>query len=555
MRTFCTLVLLAMLSGFSGCALSPSVKTAALPELSSELSLPSSVPADVQEYLLKVHKMIQQPWVVDVLFRSKMSFPVTHPANNSELAVDLEMAIQGDRSPGPVSIRKSSGYTPFDESALHVLGGVKTLPAPPSSLGEGHLFLRWTFYRDKRRCHPSHAQLRVVPYSPVEALTRALKHKEYQKAYAVMVKKGAPSTLKVVLLEDALSSGNLQQRRLAIHLATNERLVKLYLDDRHTALREKILEALVQRKAAVPLIALLDRVTTDKTLSPGVSTKRWLLALLAALEQAKITLPLAKLQVLLSDKRAAVVLAGAALASRPAALLKASEAWKNDPKMAGPLAVNRRALGEDKEAEQIIRAALVGPGAIPTLARMRRYPVQAVAGDVADVVRKGKQISARLEAIKVITVMKGPLSPLYAALRFKNPVLRIASIRALGKMGINKMGSSYRLVAIGLRERGPVSAESLAALATLGVEKFRGDVLRLMRLLKPHERVLIISALWGFGKPVLPALKKLQQSANKQISAAAVKSILRLSPARPPTEKSAAKATSLETLIRQALKS
>ncbi len=155
----------------------------------------------------------------------------------------------------------------------------------------------------------------------------------------------------------------------------------------------------------------------------------------------------------------------------------------------------------------------------------------------------------------MITVMKGPQSPLYTALRFKNPVLRIAAIRALGKMGINKKGSSSRLVAIGLRERGPVSAESLAALATLGVEKFRGDVLRRMRLLKPQERALVISALWGFGTPVLPALEQLQQSTNKQISAAAVKSILRLTPVRPSTEKGAAKVISLETLIQQALKS
>ncbi len=510
-------------------------------------------PASQREYLLAIHRRLDELWTRGVLAMCDAMLPPGHPANRRGLMTEIEVKLDWLGQPNGLRIARPSGYAPFDQSALRVMTDLHLLPVLPKGV-EGRATLRWRFHRDERSCDPRHARLEVRPLSEEEALERALARGELGRAAELLARSQGKPSLIAIVADAGLSSRDPAVCRAALRLAPSSRAEAILGSTRSRPLWPEAIGVLLARKEA----AALTRVA--EAAGPRAEAAR-LVPLLDALRELEGALPEKLAAELLARPERELVLAAAALARSAAALAPALTRWAADPLAAGPLAVRRAHLtGEGLEA---VRHALAGAGALPTLQALARSRVKALDADVETLARSAKTpAAARAQAVALVGALKLSIIPLYVALRDGGPEVQIAAARALGAARANKLAVSHRLADLAFKASGAVAAEALAALARVGDERFRPDTVRRMRRLSAREQAVVVSALWGFGPVAVPLLVKLLQHESAAVRAAAAASLARVPgeaaqqalasvrPASSPRQRPAA--TPLEQLLERA---
>jgi TonB family protein len=530
------------------------------PEASSggSAELPAGLAEDLKDYLRAVHKLIGSEWEVGVLARASSTFPPTHPANQRSLMAEVAISLDLDGQLTAMRVSKSSGYQPFDESALGVMRLARKLPPLPRSAGEGFTTLFWRFHRDERSCSPAFARLESKPLTPEEAMRRALARGKLEQAMRILRSAGAaPAVLEVVAGVGLAASQPGSVRRLALQIASPAQLDTALAGAHRTADGWRLtLGALAARGDTRRLLALLDRATAAGLASDRlvdlIDTLAWLDAKAAPVAVAR----------LLERTEPAVVVAAANLV-RDAVMLDTPLArFDRSLKVGGPLAVRRRALGESARAEELIKKALAGDAALVTLDSIARHGVRAVDATLEALVRTGKApATVRARAIDILADHAPSLAALYVAVRDKDPSVQIAAARALARAKGNKVAISTRIADVVSRARGEVLAETLAALARVGDERFRDDTLRRAKLLDPKYQPVVAEALGGYGEKAVPVLARMLAQPSPELRAAAARGLARIKTdaaqkllASQPAPPAAATVGPLQALLQEAVK-
>ncbi len=516
----------------------------------------------VKRYLEQVHRQLHRAWSVDVLQPLSSTLPRTDPFNDPTLAVVLELALDRRSDPGWVRVVNGSGHPPFDAAAIRVISSLRRLPPLPSMLEEGHLFLRWTFYRDHRRCSSDHADLLVVQLTRAEEVSRALKRSDYPATARLLKESKERAGLLAEVVRAGLSDPDPARGLRVLPLAYDTMLEAICREHGDSPLGRGALAELVDRGANGPLLRLLAGLSSS---AAGANLDRsWALLLLKALSRQEVKPGAGTLAPLLGSSDPGVVFAAAPLVTDPAQLDQILPRWGSRPAVAGPLLVRRCWLRDDGACAEQIGRSLSGPGRRSTLRGLRGYPVPAALEHVAALVRHEEDPRVRLEGIKTLAAYQGeaPLGPLFTALTAReNPRVVTAAAQVIGELGRRPLASSYRLAEVGYSQRrGPVAGAVLAAMARLGHETFREDVLRLQRGLEPRHRVLVIGNLWGFGGAVRPYLQRLASGQDAALASAARLSLGELDgvisaplPPASPAPSHGARAANLDDIISMAL--
>lgn len=112
-------------------------------------------------YIARMHRRIHELWGFGFL-EDLDDKSATHPLNNPDLWVNLEVAVNPDGSVHKVTIAKTSGKTEFDVAAIDTVLSAAPYEAPPEAIrsSNGKVYLRWGFYRNWRQC----GTFNVEPY-------------------------------------------------------------------------------------------------------------------------------------------------------------------------------------------------------------------------------------------------------------------------------------------------------------------------------------------------------------------------------------------------------
>lgn len=501
-------------------------------ESAVEVSPAMALPDDRQRYMLALHKLLRPRWD-KVRTDASALLPATHPANDMTRVTRISVRLDRAGQLKHVRVVGRSGNAPYDNSALGTVARLGRFPALPPSLTRGHVELRWQFHRDARSCSPRHAALVLHPLSPEEAFADAMQASDMQAAYQVLQQHPRRATLLGMLAEQGLRSPDRKIRTLALRLAPLPRMLAQLEHEADVDRWNHVLAVLEQRRAASQILAHLTWLARPVSTvgpaggAPDASNK--ISALLQALSRLEVKLPHQVLDSLLDHHTAAVALAAAPMASQTPALDRALSRFASDPRASGPLAVYRLAIGQQATAQAAARAALASDsGRMPTLQALQSVPVPSLAPAVEALVRGDKVNSAaRVRAIWALAKMSSGPRPFYVALLSRDQAVRIAAISALGQLKGSSIGICYRLSAVA-KERGPVGAEALAAVARLGQARFLPDVNFLSRSLPAALQARVVSDLWGFGEAAVPYLQRQLNSKDRQLRLAAVAALARI---------------------------
>jgi hypothetical protein len=522
--TLLLVILAGCATGDSGDSLLPSSTGPRPVARPPAVPFPDGQPEEVRAYLSQVYAQLQ-PWWHVALKKASSSYPDDHCVNNKTLEAEVVLRFEGDAArPSERSVQRRSGCALFDETVLGVFAWVRQLPPRPASLArEGRLVLRWRFFRDERGCEPAFANLEVAPYPPEEDLSRALARKDWARAREVIAEHRAPSVLEV-LARVGLASAEPRVRRLALGIASAERVQQVLREDRSAKTWGAGVRALEAHRGGAILVGLLKEVAAAKDASDAARIQR----VLDALRRLQHKPSAAALDALLVHAAPAVVLAGLELAQDATVLARARPAHKGNAGMTGALATRWCSLNPDPAAERAVRQALAGPGRTMTLTALERFPLSGLTKEVAELVRApGTSAVDRVLAIRVLARLpEAPLAALYLALNAKEAEVQIAAAKALGDTKTDRRPPTYRLSRLSQRASGPVAAAALAAQARLGYAPFLREVLRRMRALSAEEQATVVSSLWGYGEAVVPELDKLAR--QPQLREAAVASLCRI---------------------------
>ena len=537
--------------------------TTAKSKTTSEVAVAQPTPgatarsADEVKYLAAVHKIIGPRWE-QVRINAGALLPKSHPANVPSRVTEISARLDGKGQIKRIRVSKTSGCTPYDNSALGTMARVPEYPALPARLHEGHVELRWRFHRDVRSARADHVTVVLHPLSPEEAFSRALARKQWDRARQIMRRHPERQTIRAILAEAGLSSKDVGLNMLALRVAHVQRLLALLENETEMKRWNTVLDVLASRGGHAEMIAHLrwvarpvSRINAEAQASLEA---RKVASILKALDRMGSRAPTALVNELLSRKDAAIVMAAAPMATDRDAMSRALKSFINDPKVAGPLAVHRLAMGPDAFAEKIAAKALTHKTRMATLRTLERAPVKALAAALEPLVRSHATDEAvRLAAIRALSKATETPAAFYAAMGSSNQRVKVAAIRALGSMKKNTTGICYRLSTIGMKNRNEIGAEALASVARIGDKQFLGAMAYMTSRQRAEQKPVIIASYWGFGKKAVPLLNKLAASADSRVAAAARKSLDRINgvksaPAAAPTQ-----ASPLGDLMQQAL--
>ncbi len=513
--------------------------------------------AEEAKYLAAVHKIIGPRWE-QVRINAGALLPKSHPANNMSRVTEVAARLDGKGQIKRIRVRKASGCNPYDNSALGTMSRVNKYPPLPAGLLEGHVELRWRFHRDARSARPDHVTVVLHPLSPEEAFSRALTLKQWDRARLIMRQNPARQSIRAILAEAGLSSKDSGLNMLALRVAPVQRLLALLENETDMKRWTTVLGVLASRGGDTEMVAHLrwvarpvSRVNDEAKASLEA---RKVAAILKALDRMGKAAPAALVNELLSRKAAAIVMAAAPMATDEAAMSRALRTFVTDPKIAGPLAVRRLALGPDAFAEKIVAKALTHKTRMVTLRTLERVPVKAMAAVLESMVRShATKEDARLVAIRALSKVIDAAAPFYAAMGSSNPRVKVAAIRALGSMKKNTTGICYRLSTIGMKNRNEVGAEALASVARIGDQQFLPAMAYMTSRQRNAHKPVIIASYWGFGKKAVPLLNKMAASANQKVAAAARTSLDRINGVKRQTAQAPAPTSPLADLLQQAL--
>ena len=112
-------------------------------------------------YIARMHRRIHELWGFGFL-ESLDDRSATHPLNNPDLWVNLEVSVNLDGSVHKVTIARTSGKTEFDVAAIDTVLSSAPFDTTPEAIrsSDGRVYLRWGFYRNWRQC----GTFNVEPY-------------------------------------------------------------------------------------------------------------------------------------------------------------------------------------------------------------------------------------------------------------------------------------------------------------------------------------------------------------------------------------------------------
>ncbi len=118
-------------------------------------------------YIARMHRSIHQLWGFGVL-EDWDSKGTSNPLNNPALITKLELVLNGDGTVDKVTMVRSSGYLPFDETAIDVAFSAGPYPDPPRAIrsANGKIYVHWTFHRDDRQCATSGVDYFILDNGP-----------------------------------------------------------------------------------------------------------------------------------------------------------------------------------------------------------------------------------------------------------------------------------------------------------------------------------------------------------------------------------------------------
>lgn len=501
----------------------------------------SSQPEQVRAYLAAAHELMKDGWD-EVRANAAAIFPPRHAANQPDRLALLELRIDPHGKPAGLRVVSSSGFLPFDNSALRVMSWVKQMPPLPESLGQGHVVLRWAFHRDQRACNPIYAKLIVHPFTPEEGMRQALSRRQWGRASQLLADHPGHPGLLALVADVGLGSRDPRVRRMALRMAPATQIRATLADpDVDPATWSTGLRVLEQRHEEAVITSLLMREVLPSTnwRQPAAAAAkprtRRIGQLIRALSRLKAQIAGDLLHRLLTVGDRDVALATLLLVHTAAPLLKARKAWAKDPSMTTALAVRCLSIGPDKAAEKVVRWALGTQHREAALRALLRFPVPRVMDAVEALVKSDRTpTTARALAAEVMGRSDGSsVATLYFALRASDPQVQIAAARALGKIGrkSKKKAITYRLSDLAYRGRGKVTAVALACQARVGaagMDAFRKDLLRRASRLRKEHKALVVGSLWGYGPAVVPRLVELLDDPSPLVRAAAVRSLKRI---------------------------
>ena len=493
--------------------------------------------AAISRYLEQVHRQLHLVWAEDRLRNAPMGM------RDGDPSAEIEVALDRSGQPGWVTVVRSSSSMAFDAAAIQAVMTLRQLPPLPTGLGAGHLFLRWRLSAVRGNCGARSGSLLVIRASKAEELGQALASADYPAAAAILRHGGKNRALMAEVVRAGLADATPARRARVLPLAYSTALEAICHQERGSELGLQALSELERRGETQAVSRLLAGLVSANERAPG----GWTLALLKTAGRLKIQPAPYILDAVLASPRVAEVFAAAPLCQDAAQLDAVLDLWADRPTVAGPLWVRRCALAEDEKCLARVTEHLQGKERRSTLRGLRRYPLAGVREQVALLVRMEEDATVRQEAILALEAYgeAAPLTPLFTALRAEEaPGVVITAAQALGRLGRNPRGTSYRLAEVGYQvRRGPVAAAVLAAMARLGQEHFRQDVVRLQRHLSSANQAVVVRELWHFGEPVRHELSLVATVQERVLASAARDALARLdgepavkttAPAPPP---------------------
>ncbi|MBU1240579.1 TonB C-terminal domain-containing protein [Myxococcota bacterium] len=144
----------------------------------------TSTPEETR-YLKKVHPSIKKFWDNNVIQLAEMLLKSKHSFNNKGLVVSIEINVGATGKIASTGLVASSGYDPFDDTAIEAVSSLERVPPPPKSLlsddGKVHMF--WTLKRVAPYSSAKMAQIRFVRYSTKTAIEKYTEQGLYQMAW------------------------------------------------------------------------------------------------------------------------------------------------------------------------------------------------------------------------------------------------------------------------------------------------------------------------------------------------------------------------------------
>lgn len=485
---------------------------------------------ETSRYLEEVHGQLHPLWAVERQRRATML------ADKGGLTVDLEIALDEQGQAGWVKVTHASGSADLDAAAVEVVMAMRRLPALPVGVSRGHAFLRWRLSADGNRCGPGYASLLVVRASKAEELGRALDRHQYANAAVILRASPSHPALLAEVVRAGLADKSAERRARVLPMAYGSSLEAMCHQVRGSPLGHQALFELVRRREGAVVSRLL---AAEVGLSARAKAKpAWTLALLGAARRLKLKPSAYTLDAILASPRAAEVFAAAPLCEDAAQMDAVLGFWDHRPAVAGPLWVRRCWLDPNPNCQAEVIKHLNGKGRQSTLRGLRRYPLPGVMAQVARLVRQEPEPKVRVEAMRALASYgkAAPLGSLFIALKAGgSPEVVATAARMIGELKRSPRRSSFRLAEVGYAvRRGPVAAAVLEAMAMLGEEIFREDVIRLQRRLAPENQARVVAALWGFGEAVRPQLSMLALEQDPRLSSAARLALSRLAGAKAP---------------------
>lgn len=425
---------------------------------------------DVKAYLEQLHdKKLHRAWFEDVVRKAANWLPADDPANDLSRVAEVEVRLDPRGQPREVRLVASSRHEPFDESALRALRSISPYPPLPPSLAERRVALRWRLHRDGRLCAPSNARVLATPMAPDVALRALLEAGRLPRALEVVrehARGERAAAIAEVLATAGLASADPAAQTLAVRLAAVPALERMLWETRDKRLWDAALARLTARKVGAPLAALLAAAGVPAS----VEARRRVLALLEALRTIGHAVPAKTLAPLLASKVPELVIAAADLAGDADPLRVTLQAQRQDPEVAGALAVRLRSLtGPDGELDATIKAALAGAGALPTLRALCRNRVPELGPAVSGAYGRAKSVEARVATLQALACLDAGLGRVYAALQAREQPVQLAALAALERSSqASKRARAFRLADLVLRGKGAVRRAALAALQQLG---------------------------------------------------------------------------------------
>lgn len=154
--------------------------------LSAAPAAPSRRTPTEAKYVKAVQTRLAKVWI-DVVIRKVASRMIeTDPFNKPGRLVRLRIHFSGKGDLESARVIRSSGYKPFDDTAVHAVLLSHTYPKPPRSLlsDNGHVYLDWTFRRSRPHVPARLARVHRELFPTRRAVRKFLRQGRFDRAVA-----------------------------------------------------------------------------------------------------------------------------------------------------------------------------------------------------------------------------------------------------------------------------------------------------------------------------------------------------------------------------------